>query len=475
MIMKIKKVSLVLPNVNWVKDEFNPITIRYIFPYSLISLAASLNKYYEVKIIDANFYNFSPDEFLKIISGFSPQVVGINCLTTEFSYLAHFCCKLVKREFGDKIVTIMGGYHPSLLPEEVLKDKNVDFVIIGEGEKRLPSLLKIIEKGDNNFDEIDGVAFRSNDGEIIIKKINSYIKNLDEIEFPAWGSIDFQRYTNFQDKFIFFSPKKLPHAQLFTSRGCPYNCSFCSKDAIGRYRFKSANRVLEEINQLVNEWNIKDILFIDDNLTANKERTIQLLKGIINMKFNITWQPMGIAVNTLDKHLLELMKESGCYRLTLALESGNNFVLKHLLNKQLTVEKSIEVVKLAKELQFEVCGFFLIGFPGETKQQIEETVKFAEDLDLDYTIFSIATPFPGTKLLEICKKNGYLIQEPSEVNFRGMRKGLIKTSEFDPEYLETMRKESWLNINFKNLSKKKRVSKIVNASLEEIDDWIKSV
>ncbi len=197
---------------------------------------------------------------------------------------------------------------------------------------------------------------------------------------------------------------------------------------------------------------------------------MSLLDGLEKINFNGTWLPLNLSVYSLNEEMIARMKTTGCYRLILAIESGSDRVLKEVINKPLTTKKVREIVKIGKKYDLELVGFFVIGLPGETKKEIQMTVNFAEELDLDYFIFSIATPYPGSKLYDICQKNGYLVNNFSYDKL-SVHHGLIKTSEFSPEELEHIRQYEWRRILFSSKQKIERLKKITGMNDDEIQKW----
>jgi magnesium-protoporphyrin IX monomethyl ester (oxidative) cyclase len=242
--------------------------------------------------------------------------------------------------------------------------------------------------------------------------------------------------------------KQEPFTYIITSRGCPFNCSFCASRKIlwGNYRWHSPERVLHEL-ELLHDEGFREVQFFDDNFTAKKDRTKKILRGMIERKWDFSWAtPNGISIKGLDEEMMDLMKESGCFKLILAIESGNQYVLNNLAKKPIDLKKVPPIVRYLKKIGIEVEVLFMIGFPGETRAQIMDTVDFARSLDADYVCFYIVTPLPGTEIWDVAKKKGFLISE--DINQFNYCKGNIKTPEFNPEFLEKIRFEAWKEINF---------------------------
>ena len=357
------------------------------------------------KRLENNTYHvgLSWDAIKDKIEKSNPDILGISC---SYSVDINNAMKIaeITKAVGN-IPVIIGGAHSCALPHETLEDKNIDYVVIGEGEETLSLLLKNIEKNETP-DHIDGLCFKKN-GNLIINPKQQYISKLDELPFPARHLFSMDKYIN-SKKIHGFQLKRTPYTTMITSRGCPNRCVFCAIHSIWGRKWRSRNpiKVVDEIEYLVKEYGIREIHFEDDNISLSKTRMSKICDEICNRKLDISWAtPNGISVNTLDRDLIAKMKKSGCYRLFLAIESGNQFVLDHIIKKGLSLEKVKAVNSILKEFDIEVNGCFVIGLPGETKEHIQDTIDFAKRLDLDTVGFSIATPYPGSELYDICKDN----------------------------------------------------------------------
>jgi len=461
---EINRVLLVEPPLTRPPDmPAEKVRIGVVPPLGLAYIAAVLEKEgYEVKILDCIVegslkgspyrngeirYGLSDDDIKARIREFSPHIVGVSCLTSNKYKDAHNVCRLAK-EIDQSIPTVMGGTHPTVLPEATLADANVDFVVLGEGEYTARDLLHTLATGDD-LAGLDGIGYKDHDEIRIIPKTR-YIENLDELPFPARHLLRMDRYSTT------VSPhsgiKRTPFTAMISSRGCPARCTFCTIRKVWgpAHRMRSAGNVLAEIEHLVRDYGIKEIHFEDDNLTTNKQRALGIFNGLIQRKLDITCNsPSGLALFTLDEELLRKMKECGYYSISIAIESGDADVLKKLMHKPVNLDKARRIAKITRDLDLKVKGFFILGYPGETKEQMKRTVDFAASLDLDWAIFFIATPLPGTELEAICQKNDYLIHKNLDY-VRSFFVSNIKTPEFTPEYVGKLREEANFNVNFKN-------------------------
>ncbi len=429
-------------------------------PLGIAYLGAVLKKDYKVKLLDATAedhrnveilendlvrYGLSDEQIKKRIAEYSPDVVGITCLYSSQFPFVRKTCQLTK-EINPKILTIVGGNHPTFLASESLREKSIDFIILGEGEGTLPSLLRRLESGQD-FGDLEGIAFRR-DGQVQVNPRSTYIEDLDELPFPARELLPMKKYSKINIPMSITSKSRY-WATIITSRGCPAKCIFCSSVNFwgNHYRSRSAENVLDEIELLVKEYKIKEIQFCDDNLIFDKERAKEIFQGIIDRGLKIFWNtPNGIALWRLDEELLELMKASGCYELTLAIESGDQEVLSKTIRKPLKLIRVESLTRSIQKLKIRTHSFFIIGFPGETKEQIRRTFSFARKLRLTSAWFFIANPLPGSKLYEICKQKGYL-KDGFDFKTINYTKSNYETPEFTSRELENISTEETFIFN----------------------------
>ena len=475
--MKIKKFVLIVPNTAWFGKRY-----WHNFPYTEALLMAVLKQNgYDTDIIDANINNYSEDELKQKIIEAKPEIVGIGVMALEYRDSVHKSFEIIKKA-DSNIITLVGGIYPTLCQEIVTKEKNIDYFIFGEGENRLPLLLKAIEAG-NGFEGIDGLAFRKNNELVInpIKEKNAV--NVDNLPLPDYSKFDMQRYTNYTQKFTQnFNFKKLPVAITMTSRGCPFKCNFCASKEIysQRVRTMSTERVLREIDMLIDKYGIREIIFVDDNLLVPKKRAIEIMDGLIERKNkgkDIIWKSNNLPIHNMDDEILDKMEESGCYQVIVSIESGCQETLKRM-RKPIDLKQTEKTLEKIKTKNFDdVSSNFIIGNPGDTWKNIRESFRWVESMIdkglLDYAVFHIATPFPKTELYEICKREGYLPEGFNFENFYGFGKGVITTPEFTPSELQVLRAFEWDRINFKTEEKKKKIANMLGITLEELDEWRK--
>lgn len=471
---KIKKFQFVVPNTRW----FGKRCWMWDVPGVTILTPILKKNGYEVNILEANLDNLTTDQVRQGIKEYSPDVVGISNMSIEYWQQLHEVAKLTK-EVNKNIITIAGGVHATTLPERLMQDINVDYLVLSEGEERLIQLLDIIKKDDGDFSGMNGVLYRENNE---LKKISSSgwygSKNngsLDDI-YPPDLSIykNPEKFFNHQQKAVGgMATRRTPVAPILTSRGCPYSCSFCAAPVLTghKYRYRSPENVLAEVDMLVNKYGVKEIIFQDDEMYAHKKRAETIIQMLKDRNYDLIWKNLNIASWRMNFDLVKLMKESGCYQITISAESGNPRVLKEIIHKPTDIEMAKKVVKWCKEVGIETHVDFVIGFPGETWDEIRDTTNYAYELDADSVKFAVATPFPATELLREAVKRGMF---PENYDFYthdylGFANPTMETEHWTAQDLKMLRVFEWDRINFRTEEKKKRYAKVHEMTLEEVE------
>lgn len=382
----------------------------YYMPSSLLYLAAVLECVGEdVEILDMNVVKGPYDEVLaKRVRSFQPMLVGIGCLFCgQFPALLDLS-KNVK-EWSEECKVVIGGVHPTAYPDEILTNcPSIDYVVLGEGETAIIQLTKGYDIG-----KIDGLAYRSN-GRIEVNQKTTFIHNLDAIPIPAYDLVNLEDY--YQDTSHWHNPKKLPintSIPIITSRSCPNRCNFCSMFTVmgPTWRCRSPENVVNEIEYLYNNYNHRHFSFMDDNITLNKHRIMEICNLIIRRNLNIQFElPNGLSVRTLDKEVLNALITAGLTRAALGIESGSDYIRNKVIGKKLPRKKILETVRLTKEYkQFYVKAFFIMGMPEDTKETLMETYDMIEEIDVDMPQVFNLLPFPGTKVFEQAMRDNLFI------------------------------------------------------------------
>ncbi len=348
----------------------------------------------KVKVLDELIQPFELfyNELDNILEEFKkPYIFGIGCFTMSIGR-GYRIAELLKQEYPDSIV-IFGGIHPTVLPEEVLGTRNVDYVVRGEGEETLLELYDSI-KNYRNCHNILGISYRIN-GSIKHNPDRPLGNDLDSISFFPYK---------------IFDPNKYSLDFVMSSRGCPFNCIFCSQRRIsGRsYRYRSPEKVVEELELLINKYKQKNIAFLDDDFLVNRKRTKSLCEMIVQNNFHLKAKfGCQTRADMVNEEMLGYLKEAGFSFVGLGMETGSERLMK-LLNKQETVEENIIASKLLKKMGFDINASFLFGLPSETGAERFIAYMLAKELKIPYAKFNNVVPYPGTKLYEIAQKEGTL-------------------------------------------------------------------
>lgn len=447
----IKKALLFIPPAFTFKDylDINPLP-----PLGLGYLGAVLeNRGIEVKIVDCLIEGWEnrvevegdiiriglPFERIKeIIRNYQPDMVGVNSLFTTQRENAQNIYKLAK-EVDKNIVTVAGGAHPTVMPELVLSDPDVDYIVIGEGEETIIDLVDCLER-KKDISTLDGIGYKE-EGKVKIIPKTKFIEDLDKLPFPARHLLNMEKYFGLEASHG--ERRKSRFSPIVTSRGCPAGCTFCSAHRVWgkRFRPRSAENVIAEMKHIKEKYGIEEIMFEDDNTTLDVQRAEKLFDLMIKEKLNFIWDtPNGIAAWTLSERLLDKMKESGCYKINLALESGSQYVLNNIIKKPLNLEKVKPLAKYAQKIGLEVSIFLIMGLPGEKEEQMKESFKLAAEMGIWHPFVSVATPYPGSELYDTCLKKGYLNKNFS-LDDLFIRSFSISTEDWDGSDLKRIFKE----------------------------------
>jgi len=369
-------------------------------PYGLLFIGAVLEQNnFNVAIFD----NDSNDHhFIKSIINFKPDIIGYSLNTMQISRAIEI--NLILKQHLPNAIYVAGGVHTTALPYDTIKLLDLDYAILHEGEYTMLELCQYLKKGKDPHN-IKGIAYIKDD-KLIRTEFRPFIKDLDSLPYPARHLINFKNYIlppgSIRGQWIKRSTYYL------SSRGCPFNCSFCASPMLWkrRVRVHSIDRIINEIKFLIKEYNIEAIQFLDDILGINTTRVIQLCDRIKQEKLNLKFS-CQLRVDTINEKMLKALKSAGFVQIEFGIESGSNKILK-IFNKETNKDKIREAVKLVKKFNMRTMGSFIIGNPYETEEDLRETEKLAEELDLDFADFFILTPFPGTGIYEMAIKNKWI-------------------------------------------------------------------
>jgi radical SAM superfamily enzyme YgiQ (UPF0313 family) len=396
-------------------------------------MAAVLEKNgYDVNVLDASALELSYDEIGEEILKRNPDIVSISALTPTIGVALDTADKI--RQVKPDAVVVLGGYHPTFQFEEVLKESSVDLVIRGEGEYTFLELVQTIEK-NGDLADVKGLAFHDeNDGSLVVTPDREIIADLDELPFPAFHLFPMKKY-----RILNITTNV---ATIITTRGCPMQCSFCSSAALhgDHLRRRSYENVCDEIELRLMEQNIDTIAFMDDTFTLNKKFVKDFCREIKrrNLKF---WWGCTSRVDSLDEELLQTMKDAGCITLFIGVESADQQILDKM-NKNITVEKTENAFKIARKVGIRTIASCVLGMPEDTKESMKRTIEFVKGLNPNYALYSLATPYPGTRFYkESFEKNVIKITDWSKYN---LIDPVLKTMDCSSEELRSIQKKAFI-------------------------------
>ncbi|HWU42363.1 MAG TPA: radical SAM protein [Bdellovibrio sp.] len=461
-----KKLILMFPNQKWQKDDEN--TRWFLNPSTLALLAAMVRDVVDVKIVDANFSNLSVEDFKQLLRDYRPDFVGISAMASEYADILDVAAKAVK-EVNGEIIVIAGGVHVTIHHEYVMKNQDIDYAVKGEGEYVLKGLLEHL-LGRADLPDT-GIIYRHG-GQVIVQP-QAYVQDLTILPWPAYDLYDFKSYFNSVARFGPNRPPAIPSIRIVTVRGCPFKCSFCQVHmTTGRnVRTRDPQDVVAELAYVKEAYGIKSVIFEDDNLLSAKGGAYakELLQLMIDRKLNLKWIATGLALFLLTDDILDLMVRSGCTGVNIAIESGNERVLKEIVHKPIkSLSEVPTMIEKVKSYGMHCIANFIIGFPGETWSEIRETISFAENCGADYIKLFFAVPLFGTELYRIATKSGALAAGDDELPVIDWRHSQLSSTEWTSKDLAILRAYEWDRINFKP-EKIKKVSEIWGMTEEEIN------
>ena len=399
-----KKILLINPPQEYnvkvgIEDDFIEI-IGYYPPLGLLYIGTVLkNLGYEVKILDCVPMKIGYSELRTEIQNFAPYMVGVTTYTMSMHDV--LLCVNIAKEINPATITVLGGHHPTLYPKESLRYKNVDYIIHGEGEESLVELLDALERkaGTEELAEIKGLGFfRYNKEFLNLRK--AYVKDLDSLPIPDRSLLPSNIYMSIVGK-----NKML--ATVMSSRGCPFQCTFCFTPN-KTYRSRSNENIIKEINYLI-EIGFKEVFFFDDLFALKAAKVIEFSNALLENNIKIDWSFRG-RISSITEELIHAVKKTGVHRIQFGIESGMDKTLKRI--KKGTNTKNIrEVIQMCKKNGIQTVGNFIIGLPDETKEDIEETLKFSRSIGLTYGQYSVLMPFPFTEIYTEALEKGYITHD----------------------------------------------------------------
>ena len=333
------------------------------------------------------------------------DMIGVSSRYTAAHGLVSALCERLGAARPD-VALVVGGPHATACPELVLSSPAVDWVVLGEGERTLRRLVDVVA-GRAGVGELDGVAYR--DGARVLVRPPTPLSDLDALPWPARHLLPMESYWQAREP---HGAQRGRWANVLATRGCSYDCAFCTSPGLvgRRIRARSPRDVVDEVEHLARTYGVTDIHFADDNLTVNRRWTRALSEELIARDLGVTWQlGTGVRVETLDRELLSLLRRSGLRNLTLAPESGSDWVRRTLMRKRMDLDDVRRVTRDALAVDLRVCLFFLLGYPGETRAEAEETIRFAREMaqiGADEASFGTFVPLPGSVAFDELQRAG---------------------------------------------------------------------
>jgi len=369
-------------------------------PLGLLYLAATVGDRCVVRVLDGSAQAVTGDDVVSEIREFRPDVVGITAMTPTLTRALSLCRAIKKHDPG--VTTVLGGPHPSALPEETAAAPGVDFVVVGEGERTFPELLKALDDGTAP-DSVDGLCF-IREGRVVRTPARTRIRDLDAVPFPARHLLDHTLYKPSAAHY-----RRKPAFSVMCGRGCPYRCTFCSCSKVFRdgVTVRRPEGVAGEIRHLVERYGAREILLWDDTFGLSREWTLRFCELVRPLE--ISWSAW-MRCDLADRERLQAMSRSGCWHVSYGVESGNQGILDGIRKDQ-TLDQVRRAFALTREAGMEARGTFILGLPGENRDTLRETVDFAIGLKADYAQFQFLTPYPGTELWESASRHGRFLTD----------------------------------------------------------------
>jgi anaerobic magnesium-protoporphyrin IX monomethyl ester cyclase len=402
-------------------------------PLGLMYIAAALEKAgFQVQMLDNYLMNQSTEQVKAHVLKLQPAIVGITCGSATYKKCVETSQAIKQVLPNCKIV--VGGWHASYMPDSLLETPEIDYVVMGEGEKAITELAGFIMKGDvAGASGVAGVASRTAAGNV--KNQPKFLSNMDEIPYPARHLLPLEKY----DRTIEFLKAK-PADIMSISRGCTFSCGFCeTKKLWGNIcRQFSPQRVINEPNDLVAKYGTKGIYFINDNFTLRKKETAEFCDLLVKSKLDLEWV-CDTRVDLVNKEILEKMSSAGCKTIWFGVESGSQRVLEHI-NRHITLEQTENAFKMCRKAGIQVACSFMLGMPGETKEDLMASYRFAEKLNADWCQFNIFIAYPDSPLYREMLETGKYTQLDDFLLSS-------KTNEYDYNDLMAIQKQFFRNFH----------------------------
>ena len=413
--------------------------LTHVHPLGIMAIASAARwqGHPDVQLLDMKVEGWTPREACDVLEELEPDVIGLSAMTYEAGCM-HAVARGMRRSRTQATI-VCGGPHPSVAAADVLADPAVDFVVRGEGEFTFAELLAGLKEGRADWTGCAGLSWRRADGVIVHEQDRAPPAKLDDLPFPAWDLVDHAKYATVPRGGVIYAHREF--ATLFSSRACPWRCTYCHNSYGKIFRERSAEHVLAEIELLVTRHGVREIVFMDDIFNFRPARAQAIAQGIIDRgwKLALTF-PNGFRGDILDEELVLLLKRAGMYRCMVAVESAVPRLQK-VMRKGLKIDKVARIVDFIAEQGIMVHGAFMLGFPTETEEEMRATIEWAARSSFHTAAFFRVIPFKGTRLFEQVAEAGFSL--PSDGSSYEPYQSDINLSAVPEERILALRKQAY--------------------------------
>lgn len=379
-------------NPNFSELSFREDGVGCIPPLTLLTVAALFEKAgVEVQLLDLNAERLTYSQALERIARFSPDLLGFTVSTYSFHPILRWIKKF-RQDTG--IPVIIGGLHVELYAKEIMTYPEIDYLIIGEGEEPIPEFVRAFQN-NRNFEGVKSIGYRKN-GQVIIDTTVRVVKDLDSVPLPARHLIRNELYSN-------VLTRRRNFTAMLSSRGCPYRCAFCNQFK-PLYRMRSPQNFFAEIKKNYDKYGIREFDIYDSTFTANRKRVIDICEMIKNEKLDVSWT-IRSRVDSVNEAMLDALKSAGCHAIMYGIETSSPEILERM-RKKISLDRILKAIAYTKDIGIETLGFFMLGYPGETRETMEDTVRFSLELPLDYAQYTVLVPYPDSEVYEFYRSCG---------------------------------------------------------------------
>ncbi len=390
--------------------------------YITSSIREKLGKHADVRIIDMKLHNMEPQSIVSVLEEYQPDVVGFSALNYE-AYAGHAIAKHIKK-FNPSMITVFGGPYALKNAPTIMEDTNIDWVFEGAADRSFPEALLRLAQNSTVDENILGLSFRREDGSVYISTKQDQINDLDNLPPPAWDLVDLDAYAKKPNMAANLKGKR--YAMLFTSRGCPYLCNYCHDIFSKKFVYHSVEYVIAEIERLYEQYGVDEFQIVDDIFNLHKPRLKAIMAEVQRrwpgkLKFAF---PNGLRADILDEEVINALCDAGTYAVCVAIETVTPR-LQQLVEKHLDIEKTRNAIALFGKRDIQITGFFMLGFPTETQEEIQATIDFAIESDLTLAFFFSVVPQFGTPLYDLAiSENAEVTKELSLIESGTYRNSL---------------------------------------------------